>query len=339
MALDPQIIEMINVPQSVAAAQAPPSVGRRSWGYTPARLLRDLIGLFAASIVSGLTVAAAVVLLAANAAAEPSTHVTHRVSHDETLMSIARRYGLGFTELRAANPEVDPWLPGEGREVVVPTLHLAPTEERAGIVVNLADQRLYFLGGRDVRARSYPLGIGRAGCETPTGTTHVASKRRDPVWVPPASIRAARPGLPAAIPPGPNNPLGAFALNLGWEGYVIHGTNRPEGIGRRVSHGCLRLYPEDIERLFSLVAIGTKVTIVDQEVKLGWIGEELYLEVHPSQEQADQIEVGGTFRPEPLPGLREAILAYAQGRHLRIDWDRVQRIAEERNGLAERISR
>jgi len=297
------------------------------------------MSLSATSFLGGLSAAAAVGLVAANAAAEPSTYITHRVSHEETLMSIARRYDLGFTELRAANPQVDPWLPGEGREIVVPTLHLAPTEERVGIVVNLADQRLYLFGGSDVPARSYPLGIGRAGCQTPTGTTHIASKRRDPVWVPPASIRAARPDLPAAIPPGPNNPLGAFALNLGWEGYVIHGTNRPEGIGRRVSHGCLRLYPEDIERLFGLVAVGTKVTIIDQEVKLGWIGEELFLEIHPSQTQADQIEVDGAFRPEPLPGLREAILAYAKDKHLRVDWDAVERIAKKRSGLAARISR
>ncbi|NIA71446.1 L,D-transpeptidase family protein [Pelagibius litoralis] len=276
---------------------------------------------------------------AAHAEAEPASFITHRVSDAETLMDVARQYDLGFVELRAANPAVDPWLPGEGRQVVLPSLHLEPAAERNGIVVNLADQRLYFFAGSRASAVSFPIGTGRAGCETPTGTTHIVSKRRNPTWVPPASIRAARPELPAAIPPGPNNPLGAYALNLGWENYVIHGTNRPEGIGRRVSHGCLRLYPEDIERLFDLVAVGNRVAVLDQPVKLGWIGRQLYLEVHPSQRQADEIERSGRFSPEPLPYLRGMIESYPGADNVNVDWSLVDRVAQERLGLAVRISR
>ncbi len=276
---------------------------------------------------------------ASRALDEPATFVIHRVSGDETLMSIARAHGLGFVELRAANAQIDPWLPGAGSEIVVPTLHLAPSTDADGIVINLADQRLYLFDGAGSPVRSFPVGIGRAGCETPTGTTRVVRKRRNPTWVPPASIRSVRPELPAAIPPGPNNPLGAYALTLGWDGYVIHGTNRPEGIGRRVSHGCLRLYPEDIERLFGLVRVGAKVAIVDQEVKLDWIGDDLYLEIHPSQRQADQIEVGGTFEPEPLAGLHKAIEHSLQDRGLGIDWDAVKNAADQRSGVPLRISR
>ena len=271
---------------------------------------------------------------------QPATVILHRVIPDETLMDIARHYDLGFVELRAANPVVDPWIPGEGREVAIPTLHLEPAAGREGLVVNLADQRLYFFAAPDLPAVSFPLGIGRAACETPTGVTRIERKRRNPVWVPPASIRAKRPELPAAVPPGPNNPLGAFALNLGWEGYVIHGTNRPEGIGRRVSHGCLRLYPEDIERLFPMVAVGTKVTIVDQPVKLGWIAGHLYLEVHPSQQQADDVERSGRFRAEPLPDIEETVLDFANAAGAKaINWRLVKQTAQERRGVAVRISK
>lgn len=294
---------------------------------------------FARILVILIPLVGMLLLPSARAGTEPASFTVHRVSGAETLMDIARRCGLGFVEIRAANPGVDPWLPGEARAVILPSLHLEPAADSDGIVVNLADQRLYFFAGQGLPPVSFPLGIGRAGCATPTGKTYIASKRRNPTWVPPASIRAARPDLPAAIAPGPNNPLGAFALNLGWENYVIHGTNRPEGIGRRVSHGCLRLYPEDIERLFALVSVGTKVAIVDQPVKLGWVGGQLYLEVHPSQSQADEIERSGRFSPEPLGYLRGMIENYPGAGDLEISWPLVQQTAQQRQGLAVRISR
>lgn len=259
-------------------------------------------------------------------------------------MDIARRYDFGFVELRAANPGIDPWRAGEGREIVLPTLHLEPpvgadAGARRGIVVNLAEMRLYLFRGPGVPAISFPIGIGREGWETPTGTTTIVQKRRNPTWVPPASIRARDPRLPAQVPPGPNNPLGAFALNLGWPSYVIHGTNKPDGVGRRVSHGCLRLYPEDIERLFDLVEVGTPVSIIDQPVKLAWLGDALYLEVHPSQTQAVQVELTGSFLPEPLPDLLASVERARGGRIADIDWPLVAKAAQERRGVAVRISR
>lgn len=278
------------------------------------------------------------------AAATPATFMTHQVREKETLMDIARHHAMGFVELRAANPAIDPWIPGEGRTIVLPSLHLEPRTEpgtrgRHRIVVNLGDMRLYLYRGSQAPVLSFPIGIGRDGWETPTGETRVVLKRRDPTWVPPASIRARNPRLPAAVPPGPSNPLGSFALNLGWPGYVIHGTNKPDGVGRRVSHGCLRLYPEDIEHLFTLVEVGMPVTIVDQPIKLGWIGERLYLEIHPDQQQSLEVELLGRFSPRPMPDLRWMIESVVDGRGVEIDWALVERVAAERRGLAIQISR
>jgi len=262
----------------------------------------------------------------------------HKVQKDETLIDIALTEGLGFVELRAANPGVDPWIPKVGETLVLPTAHLLPDAPRRGIVVNLAEQRLYHFppGGSPV---TFPVGIGRAGCETPTGETRIVRKRERPTWTPPASIRAERPNLPAAVPPGPGNPLGDHALDLGWESLVIHGTNQPLGIGRRVSHGCLRLYPADIAALFEAVAVGTQVRILDQPVKLGWSGGELYLEVHPSQLQADELEASGRLTPEPVFGLDFKLLRAADKAAVRLDWRTIEAAARERRGIPIRVTR
>lgn len=262
----------------------------------------------------------------------------HNVQKDETLIDIALREGLGFVELRAANPGVDPWVPKVGETLVLPTAHLLPEAPRHGIVVNLAEQRLYhFPPGRS--PVTFPVGIGRAGCETPTGETRIVRKRERPTWVPPASIRAERPNLPAAVPPGPWNPLGEHALDLGWESLVIHGTNQPLGIGRRVSHGCLRLYPADIAALFDAVSVGTQVRIIDQPVKLGWSGGELYLEVHPTQTQADELEASGRLTPEPASGLDAKLLRAAGKAAVRLNWRTIEATARERRGIPIRVTR
>lgn len=308
--------------------------------------------LLAAALIAGGAAAAAkedaasaASLAAAHpAAVRPQTAMFHRSAGPDTLMDIARRYGLGFVELQAANPGVDPWFAGEERAIVVPRLHLEPWSdfrdgERSAIVVNLGDMRLYFYPGGGQPAISLPIGIGREGWATPTGKTSVVLKRENPTWIPPASIRAGNPGLPARVPPGPTNPLGSHALNLGWQSYVIHGTNKPDGVGRRVSHGCLRLYPEDIARLFEKVEVGTPVVVVDQPVKLAWIGDALYLEVHPSAQQARDIDLKGSFEPEPLPDLRVKVAHFPGAAAVEIDWPAVERAARERRGVAVRISR
>lgn len=145
--------------------------------------------------------------------------------------------------------------------------------------------------------------------------------------------------MPAAIPPGPDNPLGDYAVYLGWPGYLIHGTNKPAGVGRRVSHGCIRLYPEDIAALFQRVAIGTPVTVVNQPIKLGWVGNDLFLEVHPSPAKIDQIEERGTFAPEAIDGLDQLVRSVAGSKVDRVGWDRVLEIAKERSGIPERVTR
>ncbi len=261
------------------------------------------------------------------------------VGPGETLLGIARRHDLGFVEIRAANPGLDPWIPALGSRVVLPTAHLLPAARREGIVINLADQRLYFFPPRGGPVMSFPIGIGKKRWETPLGQTRVVGKRENPTWVPPPSIRAERPDLPAAFPPGPNNPLGAFALDLAWDRFVIHGTNRPEGVGRRVSHGCIRLYPEDIARLFPLVKRGTPVTFLDQAIKFGWLEDELYMEAHPSQAQADEIEVDGRFTPEHVPDVAWRAVRAVGDRADRLDWPLIDRIMAERRGIPVRITR
>jgi L,D-transpeptidase ErfK/SrfK len=263
----------------------------------------------------------------------------HIVRPGDTLVDIAVAYRVGFVELAAANPAVDRWLPRPGTEVVIPQEHILPAAPRRGIVINLAELRLYHFG-RDGEVASMPIGIGSEGLETPDGETTITGKRKNPTWWPPPSIRAEKPELPKAVPPGPDNPLGDYALELGWPLYRIHGTNLPYGVGRRVSHGCIRMYPADIETVFNSVRIGTPVTVVDQPVKVGWQEGRLFLEAHPTQRQADEIEAGRSLADWPPTDPIEAIRAGvgdAAG-YVRIDWTEVRRIAEAREGVPGLIS-
>jgi L,D-transpeptidase ErfK/SrfK len=214
--------------------------------------------------------------------------------HENTFSAIAREYDLGYEELRRANPGVDHWLPGEETPVYLPTQAILPDAPRAGIVINLPSMRLFYFSDHEKRAgeaqpvamsvTSHPIGIGRQGWATPVGSAKVTQKARDPVWYVPASVRKehAERGdpLPSIVPAGPDNPLGRHAIALSMPGYLLHGTNKPAGVGMRVSHGCIRLYPEDIEALFDRIAAGTEVHIVNQPVLAGWRDGELYLQVH-----------------------------------------------------------
>lgn len=214
-------------------------------------------------------------------------------SHEETLLDIARRHSLGYEEIGLANHGVDRWLPGEGTPIVLPTRYILPDAPREGIVLNLPEMRLYYYpkpksGERPV-VITHPVSIGRMDWRTPLGVTKVVAKQKDPPWYPPASIKAehAEQGeiLPDVVPGGPGNPLGRFAMRLGIPGYLIHGTDKPYGIGMRVTHGCLRMYPEDIEKLFPEVPVGTPVHIVNQSMKAGWFAGQLYMEFHPPLEE------------------------------------------------------
>ncbi|NVK43652.1 MAG: L,D-transpeptidase family protein [Oceanospirillaceae bacterium] len=211
----------------------------------------------------------------------------------DTLLDIARAFDLGYEEIVLANPEVDRWLPGENTRVVLPTIFVLPDAPRDGIVLNVPEMRLYYYPkpqrGEAPVVITYPVSVGRMDWKTPLGKTSVIQKQKDPPWYPPQSIKdehAAKGDiLPDIVPGGPGNPLGRFALRLGIPGYLIHGTDKEFGIGMRVTHGCVRLYPENIESLFGQVPVGTPVHIVNQPTKLGWTGRDLVLEAHPPLEE------------------------------------------------------
>ncbi len=259
--------------------------------------------------------------------------------HEDTLADIARLHGVGYAEIVAANPGVDPWLPGEGMSIVLPTRYVLPDAPRTGLVLNLPEYRLYHYRasrpGEPPQVTTYPVSIGDVDWRTPLGLTRVVSKTKNPSWYPPASIRAehARNGdsLPTVVPPGPDNPLGEYALRLALPGYLIHGTNKPYGIGMRVTHGCVRLYPEHIARLFRELPVGTPVRIVDQPVKAGWLDGVLYMEVHrPLAESNNGADVTSAVR---------TVIAATKGRSADIDWDAVERTARERRGVPVPVSR
>jgi len=257
----------------------------------------------------------------------------------ESLLELARGYRLGYTEVAAANLQVDPWSPAKAADLTLPITQILPTAPRRGIVINLADQRLYYFSPENVLRFTAPIGIGGMDGDTPLGQTKVVSKRVNPVWIPTANIRKRHPEYPAQVPPGPDNPLGELALNLGWPTYAIHGTNRPLSIGRRLTSGCIRLYPEHIKMLFGMVKIGTPVTVVDQPVKVGWLDGELYLQVFPTQSQAEEIEINSTFTPEPPSDLAWHIVSTAGDAVSRIDWRIVERAATKRDGIAVKITK
>lgn len=210
----------------------------------------------------------------------------------DTLLDIARRFDIGYDEIVSANPDLNVWLPGSKKRVLVPNRFILPDAEQKGIVINLAEMRLYYYPKRTVgRARqviTHPIGIGREGWQTPLGKTKIIQKRKDPTWTPPASIHAEHikngDPLPKVVPAGPDNPLGAYAMRLGMPGYLLHGTNKPYGVGLRVSHGCIRLFPEDIEQLFGVVRLNTPVEIVYQPYKAAMLNDQLYIEAHETDE-------------------------------------------------------
>jgi len=219
-----------------------------------------------------------------------------KVMGEDTLPDIARRFNLGYEEIARANPGVDPWVPGEGREIVLPTQFVLPAAAREGLVINLAQLRVFYFPkvkeGEPQTVITHPIGIGKVGWQTPEGTTKVTGKRTNPTWFPPASVRKehreAGDPLPSKVPPGPDNPLGAYMMTLGWPSYLIHGTNKPYGVGLRSSHGCMRFYPEDIAELYDKIPVGTKVTVVNQPFVFGWHDGALYVQAFPVMEDDER---------------------------------------------------
>jgi L,D-transpeptidase ErfK/SrfK len=298
---------------------------------------------------------------------------------DDTLIEIARRHGLGYEDIVRANPDVDTWLPGEGTDVVLPTRYVLPPGERRGLILNLAEYRMYYFPesrpDEPAVVMTYPMSIGRMDWETPLGRTSVISKVTNPTWYPPASVRAEHAAdgdpLPRIVPPGPKNPLGKHAMRLGLPGYLIHGTNRPAGVGMRVTHGCIRLFPEDIGFLFGKVGIDTPVRIINEPVKIGWDGDELVVEVHRTLEETPRIveealdlektntedvvdeasaetaeaEAIAEETPETpyvkdkLTSLTEQFVAVTNARPGKLYWDIAERLLERADGIPALVGR
>ena len=256
------------------------------------------------------------------------------IGKEDTLPDIARRFDVGYEEMVTANPGVDPWLPGVGKEVIVPTQFILPAAPHEGVVVNVAEMRIYYYPphkkGEPQIVYTHPIGIGKVGWKTPEGTTKIVSRQKDPVWVVPKSVREehAEDGekLPAQVPAGPDNPLGQYMFRLGWPSYLIHGTNKPYGVGMRSSHGCMRLYPEDIAVFFDLIPIGTKVTVVNQPYLFGWRDGVLYLQAYAVME--DDSRNWSKDRKRLLAKMLNPKLGAKISEHSNeIDWDRVGELA------------
>ncbi|MFI4868981.1 MAG: L,D-transpeptidase family protein [Steroidobacterales bacterium] len=262
-------------------------------------------------------------------------------SQQDTLPDIARRFNVGYEEITRANPGVDPWIPGAGRSIVVPTRFVLPDAPREGIVINVAAMRLYYYPphkkGEPPSVYTYPIGIGKVGWSTPQGVTTIASHVKDPIWRPSSALRKDHfndngEALPAVVMPGPDNPLGKFELTLGWRSYLIHGTNKPYGIGLRSSHGCMRLYPEDIEKLYGMVTNGTPVRVVNQPFLFGLHDQQLYLQAYTVLEDD----------PRDWDHAQKKLLSHALAAHIQkalqaagrqVDWQSVAAITHAPRGI------
>jgi L,D-transpeptidase ErfK/SrfK len=256
--------------------------------------MKKLISLFIVILsASGLRPAQAAVYDLTDPTMQVVGEDVHIQTHySDTLVEIARRYGLGYEEIARANPKVDPWLPGEGTDIVIPGRHILPPGPRDGIVVNIPEHRIYYFPkphkGHTPTVVTYPVSIGKMDWQTPMGLTHVVSKEANPTWNPPASVRAEHlangdPLPNGVIRSGPDNPLGLFAMRLAIHpgDYLIHGTNNPLAVGMAVTHGCIRMYPEDVAALFPTVPVGTKVYLINVPLKVAFVDGDLLLEAHP----------------------------------------------------------
>ena len=261
--------------------------------------------------------------------------------YEDTLPDIARANGLGFQEIKLANPGVDTWLPGEGTEIVLPNLYVLPGTPHVGIVLNIPEMRLYYFPAQETNQLSevitHPVGVGRQGWSTPYMNTRIIQKKTRPSWYPPESIRKehAEQGdpLPKRVPPGPKNPLGNYMMRLGMPEYIIHGTNKPFGIGMRVSHGCIRLYPEDIKSLYQQVSLRTPVRIVNQPYKVGTYNGRIYLEAHPYLEEDTELFEGN------LTSVVEMLIKVTGKAGYQVDWGLAKSVIAESNGIPVEIGR
>src|SRR5580700_593969 len=257
--------------------------------------------------------------------------------YEDTLYDLARKFSLGSEELIRVNPGIDPWIPGAGKQVIVPGRHILPPGPHEGIVVNLPEHRLYYYPkprrGQQPEVISYPVSIGKMDWHTPIGITHVIQKEKNPVWFPPESVRkehaAAGDPLPTRVPSGPDNPLGLFAMRLaaGNGTYMIHGTNNPIAVGLAVTHGCIRMYPEDVEQLFPMIPVGMQVRLINDPVKVAWENGELLLEAHPPVDAEGQ-----SFEPD-VDQFAELLRTAVGDNTVAIHWDYAREVLQKADGV------
>ena len=255
--------------------------------------------------------------------------------YEDTLVDLARQYNLGFNEIIRANPNVDKWLPGEGTIIKIPTQHIIPKGfSKKGITINLSEFRGYLI--KDNQLITFPVGLGRMDWKTPLGISTIDLKLEKPAWYPPQSVRDEYKNqgkfLPAEVLPGPDNPLGELAMRISIPGgYFIHGTNRPDGVGMEISHGCIRLFPEDIDYIFQLTDIGTEVILLDQPIKIARMQNDIYLQVHPSYSNQHD------YNLEKLR-IEIELLVNNQDELIQINWDSVESLLKAQNGLATKVT-
>jgi L,D-transpeptidase ErfK/SrfK len=255
--------------------------------------------------------------------------------YEDTLVDLARQYNLGFNEIIRANPNVDKWLPGEGTIIKIPTQHIIPKGfSKKGITINLSEFRGYLI--KDNQLITFPVGLGRMDWKTPLGISTIDLKLEKPAWYPPQSVRDEYKNqgkfLPAEVLPGPDNPLGELAMRISIPGgYFIHGTNRPDGVGMEISHGCIRLFPEDIDYIFQLTDIGTEVILLDQPIKTARMQNDIYLQVHPSYSKEHDYSL------EKIR-IQIELLINNQDGLIQINWDSVENLLKAQNGLATKVT-
>jgi L,D-transpeptidase ErfK/SrfK len=266
-------------------------------------------------------------------------------SKQDTLPDIARRFNVGYEEIVRANPGVDPWIPGAGRQIVVPTQFVLPNAPREGVIINLAAMRIYYFPrhkpGETPLVYTHPIGVGKVGWRTPEGVTKIVSREENPTWRPSAGVRKEHAAnddpVPAIVPPGPDNPLGRYKFTLGWPSYLIHGTNKPYGVGLRSSHGCIRLYPEDIEKFYEAVPLGTQVRVVNQPFLFGWHAGHLYLQAYTVFED-DARNWTKAQKALLMKSMSPRLEKLLKANGTSIDWDAVTRVAQAPRGVAVPVS-
>ena len=250
---------------------------------------------------------------------------------NDTLSDLARNFGLGYTDITIANPYLEPWALNDNQTVLLPLQFILPDAPLSGVVLNLANMRMFYYPKNQGKVLTYPVGIGRDGWNTPLGATKIIAKKANPAWTVPDSIlrehQLLGDPLPKIVPSGPDNPLGYYAMPLGFTGYLIHGTNKPYGIGMQVSHGCVQLYPEDVEALFSQVDVGTPVRIVHQPYLAVWDRDMLYLEAHKP------LDKWGKQDKQLQKTVRAKLEKLAAKNKANVDWQRVDAVLQRADGI------